>query len=163
MRLLLITVVLAGLALMMRDLSPVLIAGNAAPRPSTLTSAERESLLKSREAVWRAWFANDRASLESALPPETIAINNGELAWQNRSEVIESAEQFVSSGGQLVRLSFPRTEIQRYDDVAILYSKFEFETDVHGRRNVQSGRATEVFLLRDGRWLNPGWHLDSGK
>ena len=26
-----------------------------------------------------------------------------------------------------------------------------------------SGRVTEIFVLRDGHWTNPGWHTDTEK
>jgi ketosteroid isomerase-like protein len=63
----------------------------------------------------------------------------------------------------LVRLEFPRTEIQRFGDVAILYSKYVVETEMKGKRSVSSGRATEVFVLQNGKWTNPGWHTDAEK
>jgi hypothetical protein len=50
-----------------------------------------------------------------------------------------------------------------YGDVAVLYSLYRVETESDGRREVQQGRATEVFVLRNGQWINPGWHTDSGK
>ncbi len=31
------------------------------------------------------------------------------------------------------------------------------------KRATSPGRATEVFVRKNGRWTNPGWHLDSGK
>jgi hypothetical protein len=33
----------------------------------------------------------------------------------------------------------------------------------NGQRQVSSGRGTEIFLRRGGCWVNPGWHLDSGR
>ena len=62
-----------------------------------------------------------------------------------------------------MRLEFPCVEIQSYGDVAVIYSLYTFETDAKGERNTSSGRATEVFVRKNGRWTNPGWHLDSGK
>ncbi len=50
-----------------------------------------------------------------------------------------------------------------YGDVAVLYTSYELETeDAKGERQIQSGRGTEVFVKRAGRWVNPGWHLDAG-
>ena len=130
------------------------------PRP--LTASQRERLLAAREAVWRAWFTNDRPHLEATIPPETVAINAGEEAWVDREAVLRGARELVASGAKLVRLEFPRTEFQVYGDVAILYSRYELELESDGVRQVQAGRGTEVFVLREGRWLNAGWHLDSG-
>jgi hypothetical protein len=58
----------------------------------------------------------------------------------------------------LLRLEFPRTEMQRFGDVAMLYSQYVLETEINGKRSEESGRVTEIFVWRDGHWLNPGWH-----
>jgi ketosteroid isomerase-like protein len=131
------------------------------PRP--ISPAERAELLRQREAVWRAWFANDRAYLDKVIPAETIAINAGEEPWHTRESVLAGAEQFAASGARLVRLEFPKTEVQVYGDVAILYTTYLFEAEQGGQRTTVSGRGTEIFVHRDGRWVNSGWHLDSGK
>ena len=62
-----------------------------------------------------------------------------------------------------MRLEFPRNEIQRFGDVAIIYTQYELETEVGGKRSVSAGRATEIFVRRNGEWTNPGWHTDSAK
>ena len=118
-------------------------------------------LLADREAVWRAWFGNDRRRLEQLLPSNVVAINN-DTTWQDRAAVLAAAQAFAQSGTKLVRLDFPRTEQQVFGDVAILYSRYEFELEKNGKRSLQAGRATEVFVWRDSLWQNTGWHLDSG-
>jgi hypothetical protein len=40
---------------------------------------------------------------------------------------------------------------------------WDLGTETGGRRSVSSGRATEIFVLRSGRWVNPGWHTDAEK
>lgn len=124
---------------------------------------DREQLLKVREAVWRSWFANDVSTLRKLVPPGTIVISSGEPQWKHQSEVLQSAVDFQAQGGKLVRLEFPRTEIQRFGDVAILYSQYIVETEMKGKRSVSAGRATEVFVLHNGHWTNPGWHTDTEK
>ena len=124
---------------------------------------ERGELLQVREAVWRAWFANDTEALEKLVPRDTLVISAGEENWHNQAEVFQSAAEFHASGGKLIRLEFPRTEIQRFGDVAVTYSRYLYETEVGGKRSLTSGRVTEIFVLRNGRWTNPGWHADSGK
>ncbi len=152
----------SGIALGLASLG--ILAATATDKSATsLTQTEYAELLKAREAAWRAWFADDHAALEKVLPEDTIAINNGDEKWEHRAEVLESAKQFASDGGKLISLSFPRVEVQTFGDVAVLYSLWTTETEVHGQRSVSSGRATEIFVRRNGRWLNPGWHLDSGK
>ena len=120
-------------------------------------------LLKVREAVWRSWFANDASTLRELVPPGTIVISASEPQWKHQSEVLQSAVDFQAQGGRLVRLEFPRTEIQRFGDVAILYSQYIVETEMMGKRSVSAGRATEVFVEHNGQWTNPGWHTDAEK
>jgi ketosteroid isomerase-like protein len=131
---------------------------------SEVTPGLRDEILKAREAVWRAWFANDRQTLDAVIPEETVAINAGDGPWEGRAEVLAGAEKFAASGAKLMRLEYPRTEIRLYGDVAILYTTYLFEViSPDGKRETTAGRGTEIFVRRDGRWVNPGWHLDSGK
>ncbi len=128
----------------------------------TVSPRQRRELLAVREEAWRAWFSNDRRKLLAGLPEAVVAINNGDSLWQDRSAVLASAEDFAKSGSRLTELRFPRTEIQVFGDVAILYSTFELEMVAQGKALTQTGRATEIFVRRHGRWQNAGWHLDSG-
>jgi ketosteroid isomerase-like protein len=122
---------------------------------------EGSTLLKVREAVWRSWFANDAKTLRELVPPETIVISAGEKQWKHQAAVLQSAADFHAQGGKLIRLEFPRTEVQQFGEVAILYSEYRLETEMHGKRSLSSGRATEVFVRRNGQWTNPGWHTDA--
>ncbi len=132
-------------------------------QPQTLTPSQRRQLLADREKVWRAYFGNDQKHLEAVIPPETIAINAGEEQWADRAAILAGAQQFAQSGAKLMRLEFPRTEIQVYGNVAILYITYLFEIESAGQRQSYAGRGTEIFVWRGGTWLNSGWHLDSGK
>jgi hypothetical protein len=120
-------------------------------------------LLDAREAVWRAYFANDQPALEKLIPAETIAVNAGDNNWEDRKAIFEGSAQFAKNGGKLVKLEFPRTVIQVFGYTAVVYSDYAYELEIGGQRIQQSGRATEVFVLRNGEWVNPGWHLDAGK
>ena len=131
--------------------------------PRSLGDQMKKRLLDAREAVWRAYFSNDRAALEKLIPEETIAINAGGNTWENRKVIFEGAERFAKGGGKLVRLEFPKTEIQVYGYTAVVYSDYLYELETAGQRYQQTGRVTEVFVLRKGQWVNPGWHMDSGK
>jgi ketosteroid isomerase-like protein len=124
---------------------------------------DRVELLKVREEVWYAWFANDTKRLEALVPQDTIVISSGEEKWKNQADILQSAAKFHAAGGKLIRLEFPRTEIQRFGDVAITYSQYLYETEVDGKRSLTSGRVTETFVLRHGKWTNPGWHTDTEK
>jgi len=152
------------------------VGSNIGPHPDTiqsqikqsqelrrLTPEEMANLMNTRESVWRAYFANDRSLLEKLIPKETIAINAGEDAWSDRSAVLSGAAGFARSGAKLIRLEFPKTEVRVYGNVAILYSNYLYEFEVNGKKTTQSGRATEVFVLTNGAYVNSGWHLDAGK
>jgi len=120
-------------------------------------------LLRVREMVWRAWFAGDTKTLAELVPPGTIVISGGEKQWKRRADVLRSAAEFHAKGGTLVRLEFPRTEVQHFGDVAIVWSSYALQTEMNGRQSSSSGRVTEIFLRQHGRWTNPGWHTDDEK
>ena len=109
-----------------------------------------------------SFFANDRATLVKLVPEETIVIEPGAGAFGSQKVVLEGAAEFAKSGAKLVRLEFPKTEMQCFGYTAILYSTYLYETEKNGQRSTRSGRVTEVFVYRDGRWVNPGWHMDNG-
>jgi ketosteroid isomerase-like protein len=121
------------------------------------------AILKCRESVWQAWFANDTKTLQELVPAEAIAISPSEDQWESQADIFRGAAEFQAQGGKLLRLEFPRSKIQRYGETAFVYSEFVLETEVGGKRSLATGRATEVFVLRSGRWINPGWHTDSHK
>jgi ketosteroid isomerase-like protein len=128
-----------------------------------LPDAGKKKLLEAREAVWRSYFANDQTKLGKLIPEETIAIGAEDNTWTNRKTILEGAAQFAKAGGKLVKLEFPRTEIQVYGYTAVVYSDYRYELEVNGQRHQQSGRVTEVFVSRNGEWVNPGWHMDGGR
>src|SRR5258708_37447440 len=115
---------------------------------------DKGELLRVREAVWHAWFSNDAKLLEKLVPIGTIVISAGEQKWKNQAEVLQSAAQFQAEGGRLVRLDFPRTEIQHFGDVAIVYSQYLLEIEAGGKRKLSSGRVTEIFVRHHGKWTN---------
>ncbi|HSB09788.1 MAG TPA: nuclear transport factor 2 family protein [Blastocatellia bacterium] len=131
--------------------------------PRSLGDRMKKQLLDARQAVWRAYFSNDRAALERLIPEETLTIEAGDNNWGNRNTVFEGAARFAQNGGKLVKLEFPKTEIQVYGFTAVVYSNYSYELEIAGQRSQQSGRVTEVFVFRKGQWVNPGWHMDSGK
>ena len=130
--------------------------------PGTLPESMKKSLLECRESVWRSFFANDRATLEKLVPEDTLTIEPDGGEFGNQKLVLDGAAQFAKSGAKLARLEFPKTEIQLYGYTAIVYSSYLYEVEKDGKRQTASGRVTEVFVLRNGHWVNPGWHMDSG-
>jgi hypothetical protein len=126
-----------------------------------LAESERKSLLEAREAVWRAYFAGNRAALEKLLPAELLTMDAGSGEWGNRQAILESSARFAAGGGKLMLIEFPKTEIQAYGYTAIVYSTYLYEIEQGGKSFTNSGRATEVFVYRNGAWVNPSWHLDT--
>jgi hypothetical protein len=139
-----------------------LVLGLALPGfNAAAASADHSDLLKTRELVWRAWFAGDTKTLAELLPSDTIAISTGSQHWDTQPEIIKSAAEFHAQGGRLLRLEFKDTKIQKYGDAAMLYTRYLYEIQTKKKRSVTSGRVTEFFVYRDGKWLNPGWHTDN--
>lgn len=128
--------------------------------PGALAPQARQQLLDAREAVWRAFFAGDQAALEKLIPDELIAIDEGGSEWGSRASILAAAKRFAESGGKLVRLEFPKTEMQVYGPVVIIYTTYSFDLDRNGQKSSTTGRATEMFVRRNNAWLNVGWHLD---
>jgi ketosteroid isomerase-like protein len=141
------------------SISPEAIAQQM-QQPQPVSGPFRESLLKAREEVWRAFFANDRAALEKLIPEELVTIEPTGNEFGNRAAAFAGAERMAQSGMKLARLEFPKTEIQLYGNAAIIYSTYVYELEKDGRRSPFSGRVTEVFVFRNGQWVNPGWHMD---
>jgi len=128
-------------------------------------AAQRDDaeLLLARETVWRAWFAGDIDTLKELVAPETIVMSGGEEQWKHQADVLRTSAEFHAKGGKLVKLEFPRTEVQHFGNVAVVWSTYALEIEVDGKRSPDSGRVTEIFVWRDGHWVNPGWHTDAGQ
>ncbi len=77
--------------------------------------------------------------------------------------LVAGSRDFAASGSKLVSLTFPKTTTQAMGDV-VVYSNYELVSAASsGEQTTQWGRAAEVFRWKDGRWLHPEWHLDSGQ
>jgi hypothetical protein len=124
-----------------------------------LGDAERKELLAAREAVWRAWFAGDTQRLTALLPPELITIDSQSEKFGTLPTNLEQSRQFASGGGRLTRLAFPTTELQAYGGTVILYTTYDMDLLVGGKTRTERGAATEVFVRRNGKWINTGWQL----
>jgi hypothetical protein len=133
--------------------------GRLAAQPQRLDAADRAALLAAREAVWRAWFAGDTATLSTLVPPELITIDPGSDTFGTQASNLDGARGFAASGGKLARLVFPRTELQAYGNTVILYTTYEMDLVTGGKTSTERGAATEIFVRQDGRWINTGWQL----
>jgi ketosteroid isomerase-like protein len=134
-------------------------AANAADAPGS-----DEELLKVREGVWRDWFGGNRAALLRILPRDFVGIGAGDGPFRSRAETVADSEGSVASGNKLTDLRFSDNRIQKLGNVRIIYCGFSFTTtDRAGTSHTTAGRCTEVFTRSGGKWLHPGWHLDSGR
>ena len=75
--------------------------------PRQLSDQMKKRLLEAREAVWRAYFSNDRAALEKLIPEDTVAINAGDNNWENRKAILR-VRLSSQKPGKLVKLDSPR-------------------------------------------------------
>jgi len=73
-------------------------------------------------------------------------MSGGEEQWKRQSDVLRTSTEFHAKGGKLIQLEFPRTEVQHFGSVAIIWSSYALEIDVDGKRSPDSGRVTEIFV-----------------
>ncbi len=114
----------------------------------------RQELIVARAAVWRAYFEGDSAKLVELLPDTMVGMG------KHRAEIIWDAQAFVADSGKLVGISFSDDEFYMRGDVAVVFSRYRVDLTRRGTSAPMSGRAIELFEKRNGRWLNPSWHLD---
>jgi Domain of unknown function (DUF4440) len=128
------------------------------PEPDPTTRAE---ILELREAAWRTWFGNDQSGFRRVVPEELVAMGWAGGTWDDREQTLRAMAEFAKGGRTLRSLEFPRNVFQQYGDVVILYTSFRLVlADTAGKAEEISGRGTEVFVRRNGRWIHTGWHLD---
>jgi len=128
------------------------------PEPDAATRAE---ILQLREAAWRTWFNNDQPGFQQVVPDELVAMGWDGGPWEDRAQTMKVMQEFAKSGQTIRALEFPRNVFQQYGDVVILYTRFRLVlADPAGKEEEISGRGTEVFVRRNGRWIHTGWHLD---
>jgi hypothetical protein len=131
--------------------------------PADIAEEDRQQILRARAAVWKAYFSNDRTTLEKLIPADAITIEEGSETWGNRASILVGAQGFAESGGKLLKLEFPKTEMQVYGDTIILYTTYRYEIQIGTEHVTRAGRGTEMFVRRDNTLVNVGWHLDGEK
>lgn len=145
--------------------TPFALAAQAPAPPAQITHVSpdiEKAIVAARDTAWRAWFANDTAIMQRTYPSNFIGVGWGNGPWQDKATEMAASAGFQQQGGKLVKLEFPRTEIQLIGDVAVVRSLYAVEFVLDGVTFNQSGRATEIFVRKNGYWEHPGWHLDSG-
>jgi Domain of unknown function (DUF4440)/GspD-like, N0 domain len=121
-----------------------------------------QQLKAARNLAWRSFFQQDSSAVERILAPELVAIQEGSERWDDRGSLISMAKSMNQRGLQLTRLEFPRTEIRLYGDTAVLYYTYVMGQRLGDQSVVEAGRGTEIFVWREDRWVDAGWHLDNG-
>jgi ketosteroid isomerase-like protein len=149
-----------AVAILVLGLLPSTVSAQTHTKP---TESERKELLTVRRLVWDSYFNNDRSQLNRLIGEDFLTINPGEEHWQDKAEFLAGAQGFAEHQGKLVSLTFPRTEIQEFGDVAVLYSIVQITMESGGKRESLNCRSTEVFQKREGQWVNTGAHVDSGR
>src|SRR5215469_7243012 len=85
-------------------------------RKKAAQAGSNAELLRVREHVWRTWGAGDTKTLAQLVTPETIVMSGSNPTWEHQSDVLRNSAEFHAKGGRIVRLEFPRTEIQHFGD-----------------------------------------------
>jgi hypothetical protein len=138
------------------------LAAQVAPRvATTLPAGELSALMAIRKAVWVDWFGGDTTALKHVLGPELIAISPDSPNWQSLSESLAASAQFKAGGGKLVSVTFDSDVIHRFGDVVVMFSRYSLVMENGGQQATQKGRATEVFVRSNGKWVHTSWHLDA--
>jgi ketosteroid isomerase-like protein len=138
------------------------LGAQAAPRVSGILPANDLAALEAiRRNVWIDWFSGDTAGLRRVLTPELVAMSPDGAHWQSLDETLAGSARFKASGAQFVAVKFDSTTVHRFGDVVAMFSHYAVTTESGGTRQVLAGRATEVFVRRDGRWVHTSWHLDT--
>jgi hypothetical protein len=140
-------------------------AGPAAEQParepvaSSADAETRDALEKARDVVWRAWFAGDTATLARVIPG-ALAASEGN-GWSDLDKTIAGSREFAAGGGKLLELTFDSTTFALHGSVAIVTARYATTTvePGSGKQVNTSGYAVEVFVLENGQWVNPFWHL----
>ena len=137
------------------------LAAQAAPRvTAALSAADVTALERVRRAVWVDWFSGDTAALRRVLAPELVALSPGAPHWQSLGQTIAASADFKAKGGKFVSVAFDSAMTHRFGDTVVMFAHYAVVTENAGTRSTQKGRATEVFVWTNGRWVHTSWHLD---
>ena len=94
------------------------------------------------------------------LGPELVAISPDAPEYQSLEVTVAGSMRFKASGGSLVSVTFDANMAHRFGNVVVMFSHYHVVMAHAGKESSQRGRATEVFVKHDGRWVHTSWHLD---
>jgi ketosteroid isomerase-like protein len=148
------------LALALATTTTALVA-QAAPRvAATLPPAELTALESLRKDIWVQWFTGDTAALHKVLPPELVAVSPDGAHWLSLQQSLDGSAQYKASGARFLSVDFDSTMVHRFGDVVVMFSHYTVVTEKSGKRSTQKGRATELFVRNNGKWVHTSWHID---
>jgi hypothetical protein len=137
--------------------------GVLATRERPPRNTERE-LNAARDSVWYAWFANDTSVLHRLLPDAMVATDrrsaSGNVEWNDRTAVLDSAQAFERSGARLVTLRFWNTRMSMIASLGVVRGDFEYVIERRGERRGRRGHTTAVFVPEGKRWANVLWYRE---
>jgi hypothetical protein len=143
------------------SLTSPLVAQSAPRVATTLPAAELAELEWVRKQVWVDWFAGDTTALKRVLGPELVAMGPDSPHWQSLGETLAASVSFKEGGGRLLGINFDSTVVHRFDDVAVMFSRYSLRTSRAGVVSEREGKVTEIFVRRRGRWVHTSWHIDA--
>lgn len=138
----------------------LLLSSGSAATAAELPATWQEDLFAAREAAWRGFFG-DPDALSAILTEDFVAIDRGAFPFSTKAQVLEQSRQVTAAGVRLASLAFPDNVVQRYGEVAIIYTTYSYATQKAGgpADKETRGRATELFRWDGRHWLHTGWHL----
>lgn len=149
-----------GIALALAATASPLAAQQAPRVATTLPAADLKALEAIRKDVWVNWFSGDTAALHRVLGPELVAISPDSPQYQSLEATLAGSARFKANGGSFVSVTFDSNLVHRFGDVVVMFSHYRVVMSGGGKEAAQAGRATEVFVLHQGKWVHTSWHLD---
>ena len=75
-----------------------------------------------------------------------------EKTFAGRKLVIETGRMAKQASGSAV---------VQFGETVVMFSRYSVVTEGEKGRATRNGRATEVFVRTNGRWVHTSWHLDA--
>jgi ketosteroid isomerase-like protein len=137
------------------------LTAQAAPKVGgTLPAAELTALEALRKDIWVQWFTGDTAALRRELSPELVAVSPDGPHWFTLQQSLDGSARYKASGAQFLSVDFDSSMVHRFGDVVVMFSHYTVVTEKSGKRSTTRGRATELFVRNNGKWVHTSWHID---
>lgn len=137
------------------------LAAQAAVRvAASMPAAELAALESLRKDIWVQWFTGDTSGLHKVLAPELVAVSPDSPEYQTLQNSLDGSARYKASGAKFISVDFAQNKAHRFGDVVVLFTHYTVVTEKAGKRSTQKGRATEIFVRQDGKWVHTSWHID---